>query len=197
MRLKPGQAAPKGPVRPRQGVMGPKKPVAKPAPQMPIVTAANLQQGEAARRAFEAAQNQAKGAMGSQQALAQAKMGRQNPTPSPGVPANSIANVGANNFKRARATFQGGQSAMNAGPKPSGLMGASTPQRAQGLGAGMPMGALSGAGTPQRTQSAINAAMGASTGLLKPFGAKKGGSVPASKRADGIAKKGKTKGRMV
>jgi hypothetical protein len=107
-------------------------------------------------------------------------MGRQNPTPSPGVPSNSIANVGANNFKRARATFQGGQSAMNAGPKPSGLMGA-----------------MSGAGTPQRTQSAINAAMGASTGLLKPFGAKKGGSVPASKRADGIAKKGKTKGRMV
>ena len=29
------------------------------------------------------------------------------------------------------------------------------------------------------------------------FGMKKGGSVPASKRADGIAKKGKTKGRMV
>jgi hypothetical protein len=180
MRLKPGQAAPKGPVRPRQGVMGPKKPVANPAPQMPIVTAANLQQGKAARSAYEAAQNQAKGAMGSQQALAQAKMGRQNPTPSPGVPSNSIANVGSDNFKRARATFQGGQSAMNAGPKPSGLMGA-----------------MSGAGTPQKTQSSMNAAMGASTGLLKPFGAKKGGSVPASTRADGIAKKGKTKGKMV
>ena len=107
-----------------------------------------------------------------------------------GGASNKLANVNANNFQRARATPQGAQSAMNAGPKPSGLMGA-----------------MSGAGAPQgqRTQSGSMAAMGgASAGLLKPFGAKKGGKVPSKMGAvktsasrDGIAKKGKTKGRMV
>ena len=120
---------------------------AQPAPKMPMA------QEEALFRAFEAAQNQAKGAMGSQQALAQAK---------------NMAGAGM--------------------------------QRAVPLnnaGARMPMGSLlQGVATP-KTQSATNAAMGASSGMLKPFGAKKGGSVPASKRADGIVKKGKTKGRMV
>ena len=107
-----------------------------------------------------------------------------------GGASNKLANVNANNFQRARATPQGAQSAMNAGPKPSGLMGA-----------------MSGAGAPQgqRTQSGSMAAMGgAATGMLKPFGAKKGGAVPSKMGAvktsasrDGIAKKGKTKGRMV
>ena len=60
-----------------------------------------------------------------------------------------------------------------------------------------------GAAAP-KTQSGIAAKYGASSGMLKSFGAKKGGAVPSKMGAvktnakpDGVAKKGKTKGRMV
>ena len=60
-----------------------------------------------------------------------------------------------------------------------------------------------GAAAP-KTQSGIAAKYGASSGMLKSFGAKNGGAVPSKMGAvktnakpDGVAKKGKTKGRMV
>ena len=59
---------------------------------------------------------------------ADAKMGRQNPRPSPGVPSNSIANVGTTGFKRAPATPQRMQSSMNAAMSGAGA----TPQRSFG-----------------------------------------------------------------
>jgi hypothetical protein len=210
MRLKPGQTAPQMPPR------GPKGPIKKPLAAQPIKNAAPAGRTKGGigmiggpkpsiptpvnpspkRPPLKAApvtgvtrgrvEQNYRGIPG----LVDASMDMPN---FKGGASNKLANVNANNFQRARATPQGAQSAMNAGPKPSGLMGA--------LGGA--------AGNPQnRTQSGIAAKYGAlggaGAGMLKPFGAKKGGKVPSKMGAvktsasrDGIAKKGKTKGRMV
>jgi hypothetical protein len=97
------------------------------------------------------------------------------------------------------------QSAMNAAM--SGAKGKL--QRAQGLAA--TMNGQRSTATPQRTQglgtgmgTGMNKMAGAGAALGKAFGAKKGGKVSSkmgavktSAKPDGIAKKGKTKGRMV
>ena len=62
-----------------------------------------------------------------------------------------------------------------------GLMGA--PQQ------GAPLGASAGFGAPATQSQAVNNAM-------RGTPMKKGGTVTASERADGIAQRGKTKGRM-
>jgi len=77
-----------------------------------------------------------------------------------GVASNSLANVGTGGLKRSRADF-----GMPTPPSTN-----VNPVRPGMLGAGAPQG--------QRTQSGSMAAMGgAATGMLKPFGAKKGGKV--------------------
>ncbi len=204
MRLKPGQTAPQMPPR------GPKGPIKKPLAAQPIKNAAPAGRTKGGigmiggpkpsiptpvnpspkRPPLKAApvtgvtrgrvEQNYRGIPG----LVNASMDTPN---FKGGASNRIGNAGNAGFKRAKADF-------GMPTPPSTNVNPVRPQYV--LPAGAPQG--------QRTQSGSMASMGAGAGMLKPFGAKKGGKVPSKMGAvktsasrDGVAKKGKTKGRMV
>jgi len=118
--------------------------------------------------------------------LGTAMMGSVGPRPAGGM--SDAAKTYAAAAKSAMNSTNSGtpKSGTNAKPMPGG-------GPLQGLGA-----AMSGPKTGIGTAMGMNKMAGAGAALGKSFGMKSGGAVgSASKRADGIATKGKTKGTMV
>ena len=97
----------------------------------------------------------------------------------------------------------GGPKPMSGGPRQGGIQKQLQfmSDQLRGGASGSPMGlgaAMSGPKTGIGTAMGMNKMAGAGAALGKSFGMKSGGAVgSASKRADGIATKGKTKGTMV